>query len=407
MASRGTIGSIRFPMTVSYWRQTSRLGTLTCDCLVVGAGICGISAALHMQRRGLSVIVVEKHTTGFGATTRNAGFLMRGCADNYTASIRQFGRDRTRALWKLTEDNLTGLRREGIESLPSVRNVPSVLIALRDDELEDIRQSSALMKDDGFAVAWQDASNNPHDSLWKTAKPLGALVNPNDASCNSREVIEFLRSKLTCPIHENQEVFSIHRDGDHIESRITDGIIRSKHVLACTNAYVPLLLPGLANHITPRRGQMLALRPASNRTLAASYYINFGSEYIRQHADNTIVVGGCRTYHADREVGYEDITTPWVQSDLERFAKSMVGDFANTDIIARWSGTMGFSKTHLPLIGPAWGTNSANGKVWFCGGFTGHGMSMAYKVSELAVASMLDGTKNDFTIEPTVPAVGT
>ncbi len=385
-------------MTVSYWQRTQRLGSLSCDCLVIGAGICGISAALHMQRRGLKTIIVDKSLAGSGASTRNAGYLMRGCADNYAAAIKEFGRDRTRALWKLTENNLAGLRREGIESLPSVRNVPSILAALREDECEQLRESIALMKEDGFAVAWEDARDNRNDTLWQVAKLLGALINPNDAACNSREMIEFLRSKLTCPIHEHQEVVSIHADGDQIESRITDGTIRSKQVLACTNAYAPLLLPGLANHITPRRGQMLALRADPRRTLGGSYYINFGSEYIRQHADNTIVVGGCRTYHADREVGYEDITTPWVQTDLERFAKSMVGDFGPNDIIARWSGVMGFSKTHLPLIGPCWGPNSAEGKVWFCGGFTGHGMSMAYKVSEMAVASMLEGANNDFAI---------
>lgn len=394
-------------MTVSYWQRTHRLGTILCDCLIIGAGICGVSAALHMQRRGMKVIIVDKSLVGSGASTRNAGYLMRGCADNYAAAIKEFGRDRTRALWKLTEDNLAGLRREGIESLPSVRNVPSILAALREDEYEQLRQSISLMKEDGFAVAWEDANSNRNDTLWKIAKPLGALINPNDAACNSREVIEFLRSKLSSPIHEHQEVTSIHADGDWIESRITDGTIRSKHVLACTNAYAPLLLPGLANHITPRRGQMLAIRPQANRTLGGSYYINFGSEYIRQHADNTIVVGGCRTYHAEREVGYEDITTPWVQRDLERFAKSMVGDFADTDIIARWSGVMGFSKTHLPLIGPAWGPNSAESKVWFCGGFTGHGMSMAHRVSEMAVASMLDGAKNEFKLEPAAQAVGT
>lgn len=396
-------------MTVSYWRRTNRLGSLSCDCLVIGAGICGVSAALQMQRRGggMKVIIVDKSTVGSGASTRNAGYLMRGCADNYALAAKDFGRERTRALWKLTEDNLAGLRKEGIESLPSVRHVRSVLAALREDELEQLRTSVAMMKEDGFAVGWEDASANRNDSLWNIGKPLGALVNPNDAACNSREVIEFLKSKLTCPIHENQEVVSIHSDGAWIESRISDGVVRSKHVLACTNAYAPLLLPGLVNHITPRRGQMLAIKASPSRTLAASYYINFGSEYIRQHVDGTIVVGGCRTYHADREVGYEDITTPWVQNDLERFAKSMVGDVDPNDIIARWSGVMGFSKTHLPLIGPCWGPNSAEGKVWFCGGFTGHGMSMAYKVSEMAVGSMVEGAKNEFSLEPTAQAVGT
>ncbi len=383
-------------MTVSFWQSTQRLGTQQCDVLVAGAGICGLSAALHLQRRGLKVLVVEKDRVGHGASTRNAGFLMRGCADNYALAAKEFGRERARMLWQLTEANLAGLRREGIESLPSVRNVPSVLAALQDHEHAELRQSVAMMQDDGFEVTWMQAGGGS-DTLWKVGKPLGALVNPRDASCNSREVIEHLRASLTCPILEGQEVASMDEDGPRLVAKFRDGAINAKHILVCTNAYAPLLLPGLAQHVTPRRGQMLALR-ATGLRLDASYYINHGSEYLRQHVDGTIVVGGCRTRHAEREVGYEDRLTPWVQDDLERFATAMLGEFKPDDITARWSGTMGFSKTHLPLIGRTWGNNSANGKVWFCGGFTGHGMSMAYRVSELAVAAMLDGAANDFPL---------
>jgi gamma-glutamylputrescine oxidase len=386
-------------MTVSYWRRTDRLGSLSCDALVIGAGICGISAALHLQRRGLSTIVVERDRAGSGASTRNAGFLMRGCADCYAAAAKDFGRERARFLWRLTEENLAGLRGEGVESLPGTRNVPSVLAGLREDEFDALRESERMMREDGFEVSWQDGSRNPGDSLWKHAKVLGALVNPNDASCNSREVIEHLRSRVAGPVHEGQEVCEVHADGSHVVVRTTDAIIRARHVLACTNAYAPLLLPGLAGHVTPRRGQMLALRATAARSLAASYYINFGSEYLRQHADGTIVVGGCRTYHAEREVGYEDMVTPWVQEDLERFARRTLGEFGEEEIVARWAGTMGFSRTHLPLVGPAWGPNSAGGKVWFCGGFTGHGMSMAYRVSEIAVGAMVEGAGNPFELK--------
>jgi glycine/D-amino acid oxidase-like deaminating enzyme len=383
-------------MTVSYWRRTDRLGSLSCDALVIGAGICGISAALHLQRRGLSTIVVERDRAGSGASTRNAGFLMRGCADCYAAAAREFGRERAKFLWRLTEENLAGLRREGVGQLAGTRDVPSVLAALREDEVHALRESEAMMREDGFEVGWQDGSRNPGDSLWRHAKVLVALVNPGDASCNSREVIEHLRSRLVGPVHEGQEVFEMHADGDHVVVRTTDGRIRARHVLACTNAYAPLLLPGLAGHVTPRRGQMLALRASASRSLAGSYYINFGSEYLRQHADGTIVVGGCRTYHAEREVGYEDTVTPWVQADLEQFARRALGEFGEEEIIARWAGTMGFSRTHLPLVGRAWGPNSAEGKVWFCGGFTGHGMSMAYRVSEMAVEAMVEGAGNAF-----------
>jgi glycine/D-amino acid oxidase-like deaminating enzyme len=63
-------------------------------------------------------------------------------------------------------------------------------------------------------------------------------------------------------------------------------------------------------------------------------------------------------------------------------------------ITARWAGTMGFSPDGLPLIGPAGGASSP----WFCGGFTGHGMSMGYQAAHEAVDAMLDGREPMFSV---------
>jgi glycine/D-amino acid oxidase-like deaminating enzyme len=372
-------------MTVSYWRRTERLGVKESDLLIVGAGVCGLSAALHARARGLKVIIVEKDRMGSGASTRNAGFLMRGCADNYAAAASQFGRARARALWKLTEDNLRGLRALGVETQPGTRNVPSVLLALREDERDQLRQSVTMMTEDGFDVSWQERGQ---DSLWRTAKSLGALINPHDASCNSREVLELLRSRLDCELLEGQEVASIDDDGPGLSTRVSDGTIKSRHVLLCTNAYAPLLA---RVSVSPKRGQMMAIARSDLR-LDASYYINFGSEYIRQDVSGNVLVGGCRTYHAEREVGYEDLTTSEVQRDLERFADSVIGP--GYYVVARWAGIMGFTQNHLPMICRA--STSGSARAWFCGGFTGHGMSMAYRVSEIALSVMLDGAENPF-----------
>ncbi|MEO1279335.1 MAG: hypothetical protein AAFV77_10305, partial [Planctomycetota bacterium] len=54
-------------------------------------------------------------------------------------------------------------------------------------------------------------------------------------------------------------------------------------------------------------------------------------------------------------------------------------------------GTMGFSPDGMPLVGPI----SEDGSVWFCGGFTGHGMSLAYRTSAGAVTALLDGPGAD------------
>jgi glycine/D-amino acid oxidase-like deaminating enzyme len=421
-------------MTVSHWRRSFRTPTpLDVGVCVIGAGICGVSAALAAQRRGESVVVLERHTLASGASSRNAGFLMRGAACHYAEAVDLYGRGQARELWCFTEENLEGLRREGCESLQSYRGVPSMLLALNSPSQREgaggwvlsssssssasssssrsapwlptaeyaasnragLERSLTLMRDDGLDTQWIDATDrHPDDAAWRSGLVSCALVNPHDASVNSYELMSLLASKLqvhaalaamiASPLIENQEVFAIEPQRQGLMVRSSDFSVRARHVLVCTNAYASLLLPGFDELVKPRRGQMLALAP-QGRTLGASYYCNDGSEYFRQAADGTIVVGGCRTYFADEEVGFES------------FARAMLGyGDEPLPITARWAGTMGFSPDGLPLIGPV--SSGATPSAWFCGGFTGHGMSMGYQAAHEAVDAMLDGREAMFSI---------
>jgi gamma-glutamylputrescine oxidase len=382
-------------MTVSHWRRTEALGTIRTDVLVVGAGICGVSAGLALRRRGADFHIVDRHNIGSGASTRNAGFLMRGAAENYKAAIELYGPELARCIWRWSEENLEGLRREGIESLPTYQRIPSCLLALDEHERNQLLASVDLLKRDGFAVEWLERGE---DSAWRHARPLGGVLNPGDAACNSYDLMRFLSAKIRTHITEHEEVAEIRPDGPGVRVRLSDGWVFARRILLCVNAYLPLLLPEFANLITPRRGQMIALANPGLR-LDCSYYANHGYEYFRQTTDGTVVVGGCRKRHAELECGYEDRTTPCVQQDLETFASRVLGIAPDAlQVSARWSGTMGFSPDWLPLVGPVPGSWD-EGAVWFCGAFSGHGMSMGYRTAAAAVDAMLDGSTTPFPLQ--------
>ena len=53
-------------------------GEARADVCVVGGGYTGLSAALHLAQRGFSVILLEAHRVGFGASGRNGGQVGSG-----------------------------------------------------------------------------------------------------------------------------------------------------------------------------------------------------------------------------------------------------------------------------------------------------------------------------------------
>jgi gamma-glutamylputrescine oxidase len=382
-------------MTVSLWRRSGRLGTIDCECAIIGAGIMGISCATALERRGIDALIIDKGGIGAGASTRNAGFLMRGAADNYAAGIRDWGRDLARFVWKLTEDNLAMLRREGIQALPGYRSVPSCLLALTSEEADELRESARLMREDGFDVSIAESGK---DAAWRSGKVICGLMNPGDGACNSHEVLIHLAAKLRRPPMLHQEVASLTIESpDRIRITTQDAIIRARRAIIATNAYTPLLLPRLGELILPKRGQILAFKTASPM-FDCSYYANHGGEYFRQPTPDTAIIGGWRRHFADTEVGYDDRTTEGIQRGLESFITQFVP--SPLDVVARWSGVMGFTPDGLPLVGPidASGSRAERSPLWLAAGCTGHGMSMFFRTAHLAVESLLDGGENRFAL---------
>ena len=65
--------------TAPAWAPAPPLqGEVDCDVAVVGAGLAGLSAALELAARGLSVTVLEARQVGFGASGRNGGQAIHG-----------------------------------------------------------------------------------------------------------------------------------------------------------------------------------------------------------------------------------------------------------------------------------------------------------------------------------------
>ena len=69
------------------------IGNAQADVAVVGAGYTGLSAALHLGECGASVIVLESHEPGWGASGRNGGQVIPGLKYDPPELLQMFGGD--------------------------------------------------------------------------------------------------------------------------------------------------------------------------------------------------------------------------------------------------------------------------------------------------------------------------
>ncbi len=61
------------------------------DAAIVGAGYTGLGAAIELARLGRSVLILEKHELGFGASTRNGGMIHPGVKLELDELFRKLG----------------------------------------------------------------------------------------------------------------------------------------------------------------------------------------------------------------------------------------------------------------------------------------------------------------------------
>jgi glycine/D-amino acid oxidase-like deaminating enzyme len=334
------------------------------DILVIGGGITGMSLLHHLRARGMEGVLVERAHIASGASGRNAGFLLAGVADSYADAVRTYGRSSASDIWLMTLENHATMTEAVAGQDVGHRRLGSATFASGEEEAARLAESAQLLIEDGFEVHWDGRR----------------LVNPRDGEVNPAAMVGALaRMAPAGAIREGVNVTGIEASTSEVLVSADGAECRAGCVILATNAYTPLLLPQVA--IQPRRAQMLASGADAARLCDLPTYSHFGYRYWRQLPTGQVLVGGWRDTAYDEEVGYDERPTDKIQGHLDAQLKRMGAEGAVTH---RWAGTMGFTESGLPLVGPVEGMPG----VYTCAGFNGHGMGFAFVSAKRLVDSL-------------------
>ena len=193
-----------------------------------------------------------------------------------------------------------------------------------------------------------------------------------------------------------------------LEVQTPRGSIKASSVLHCTNGFASRLIPGLVGKIFPLRGTMTVQEPPSSLTNhggdrswaflrqpeydTKSGLFDPGLDYLTQNATSGLFFfGGEKTSLADTFNDDDTIVTETSKTYLhEKLCRSFGVD--RMGLVAAWSGIMGFTGDHLPLVGrlPASLTAHGDGGQFIAAGFNGYGMPTCWLAGE-AIAQLALG----------------
>lgn len=351
-------------------------GDVSADLVVIGAGLCGASAAYAAARAGVSVVWLEGGAVCHGASGRNAGFLLQGTAERYVRAVGIHGRSEAREVHALTRENHRAMA-EVVQELGidcGYMRRGSLQLASSLEEEGDLLESAAMLQADGFAAV-ERRGDELGPALSAAGFRFGVWL-PEDGELDpARFVRGVARAAMAdgVRLYEHTPVVTLDAPtpGD-VTVTTPNGTVHAQLALVCTNARVAELVPGLTGCVDPVRGQMLATGPAPT-TFECPIYADHGFDYWRQDEHGRIALGGWRNLDPESEVGTDEALHPVIQARMTEFLQRFPS-LRDVPITHRWSGTMGFSRDGLPIVGAAPGLPGA----LVAAGFTGHGFGFAW-----------------------------
>lgn len=353
------------------------------DAVIVGSGFTGLSAALTLARAGRDVVVLEAGPAGFGASSRNAGFVGKTLKHSFSKLLDTMGEDTAVTVYREMQeafDCVTGLiEREQISC--HYRLCGRYMAANSPVHYEAMARELELKRrylgDESEMVARDDQ----HKSLGSDIYHGGAVV-PNLGGLHPGlyhlGLLDRVRS-AGARVLGHTAVLSVVCDGDGFSTTTARGTIRSRDLLIATNGYTRGATPWLQRRVVPFRGLMIATEELPQETLdrilpkdRTVHDFNNNLTYLRRAPDSPRLLFGGRTGTVSDD-GHR------IARLLHRRLARVFPDLAKVRIARAWNGFGGGTFDLYPHLGTHDGMHYALGYCFAgvpMGTYLGHKMAL-------------------------------
>jgi gamma-glutamylputrescine oxidase len=365
-------------------------GDVAADVCVVGGGYTGLSAALHLARRGYRVVLLEAQRLGFGASGRNGGQVGSGQRQDQDWLEKAYGQVKARALWDLAEEAKDLVRAVCAEA--GLAYAPGVAVACH--HAGEVREAHAyaekLDRDYGHRVETLDQT--AIRGLIGSQAFKGGVI---DRSAGHIHPLNFALSLARMAQNAGAMLFEASEVTGLAEGLVTTakGSVRARHILLACNGYLGGLEPKVAARVMPINNFILATEPLGDMARQvltqniAVYDTRFVVNYWRLSEDNRLLFGGGESY------GYR---FPDILKTVRKPMLEIYPQLKDAKITHAWGGTLAITTNRMPCFTrPRPGVLSASG-------YSGHGVAFATLAGKI-MAEAVAGQEERFDLMADIP----
>lgn len=377
-------------------------GAADADVVVVGGGIAGCSAALHLAQRGLRVVLLEARQVGYGASGRSGGQTIFGLAVSQEKLRAQLGPADARRLFDFSIEALdltrTLIERFGIDCDYQPNHVH---VAVRPRHLPELADWQRELHDTYNYRSVRLLDREELREHVTSPRYLGGLLDTRSGHLHPLKYTRGLAraaERAGARIHAGSTV--THYDApDSASGQVTvhtrDGTVRCRHLVLCGNAYLGAVAPGLARRILGVGTYIIATEPLAPEraaallpTRAAIADINWILDYFRLSADHRLLFGG--------RVSYSGVQPPGLAEGMRRRMVQVFPSLGDVRVTHAWGGLLDITMSRAPDFG------RLAPNVYYLQGFSGHGMTLTAMAGAL-VAEAIATTAERFDVFTRLP----
>lgn len=338
----------------------------------------GLSTALELRARGANVIVLEQQFVGFGASGRNAGYLLGSMGIECEVFVKRVGLEQARKFVGFYDEAVTYVE-ERLAALDiDCDYTPSGIIraAVHPSQEKRLRANMELGHALGSVTRFVDSAEMrargiPPAFLFGSEQRGGTL--------NPGKYVNGLRRaaiKAGVKLYERTPVLS-YCEGQVITCNTAQGIATAPVMVLATNAYTPQL-GVLRNKVAPIRVSAIETQPLSAEQLASLGWQereglitpHYTMESHRLTAHDTLLL-------TVKQLGYAyGSKTPNVPDHaayaaLSRVLRERFPSLQGLAIRHCWSGYISGAYDFLPVVG----VTGARQNIFYTAGCSGHGLA--------------------------------
>ncbi|MGQ4880383.1 NAD(P)/FAD-dependent oxidoreductase [Billgrantia sp. LNSP4103-1] len=375
-----------------------QVGHQRVDVCVIGGGITGCSAALHLAERGYTVMLLEARELGYGASGRSGGQILPGLGTDIATVEQVLGRERAREVWQMSREavRLTAARIER-HAIPCDLAWGYLHAAVKPRHVREMQQYQERMARDYdyLALRWLEG-DALRERVVTDAYP-GALFESEGGHLHPLNYTLGLAraaQQAGVTIHEHSPALDIRR-GQPATVVTRQGEIRADFVVVGANAYLGRLLPELEGRVMRAANYIVATEPLGEERVArvlpqndAISDANFVLDYYRLSADRRLIYGG--------EVSYDGREPRGLQQRMDAKIARLFPVLKGVRIDYRWGGDVAITLNRAPDFGRI-GDN-----IYYAQGYSGHGMALAGMAGQL-MAEAIAGQSERFDVFAAMP----